>query len=101
MVANDRRGSGAAGHFRGNFGGNFRWAVGVTPGRSPLLMQKLAPKRYANPSDSNSRVLIRFRNLHYRINLSSRRGGTEGIAISVVADNDIYLGVGLAWDQAI
>jgi hypothetical protein len=64
-------------------------------------MQKLAPKRYANPSDSNSRVLIRFRNLHYRINLSSRRGGTEGIANSVVADNDIYLGVGLAWDQAI
>jgi hypothetical protein len=39
--------------------------------------------------------------LHYRINLSSRRGGTEGIANSVVADNDIYLGVGLAWDQAI
>jgi len=30
-VANDRWGSGAAGHFRGNFGGNFRCPVGVTP----------------------------------------------------------------------
>ncbi len=36
MVANDRRGSGAAGHFWGNFRGNFRCPIRVTPGLGVL-----------------------------------------------------------------
>jgi hypothetical protein len=42
MLASDRRGSGAAGHFRGNFGGNFRCPIGVTPGLAVLDAEILA-----------------------------------------------------------
>src|SRR5271165_1481235 len=51
MVANDRRGSGAAGHFRGNFGGNFRCSIGVTPVLM-RLMRKIAAKALSHNSHS-------------------------------------------------
>ena len=76
---------------------------GVTP-VVVLLMQKISAERYINLSDSHSRVLIRFRNLPYRIIIVTgiRRCETEGIVGSAVAaDNDIHLRIGLDWDQAI
>jgi len=70
MVANVRRGSGAAGHFRGNFGGNFRCPIGVTPGLGVLDAEILAE----NTSVGGSlQFLIRFRTLHYRISRRRHR----------------------------
>src|SRR5882757_8738881 len=48
MVANDRRGSGAPVHFRGNFRGNFRCSIGVTP-VVVLLMQKISAETLCKP----------------------------------------------------
>jgi hypothetical protein len=58
----------------------------LPPGGSAFDAKKLAPKRYANPSDSHSRVLIRFRNLHFRIIIviGIRCRGTKGIVGSAI-----------------
>jgi hypothetical protein len=72
MVANDRRGSGAAGHFRGNFGGNFRCSIGVTPGGSAFDAKNQRQNAMQTHPIRILGFLIRFRNLHYRINYRQR-----------------------------
>ena len=81
VVANDRRGSGAAGHFRGNFGGNSKWRIGVTPTERDSSLACAKTKGLLAPA-SLSTALIRFRmpnsNWHIASLVSSGELAIEG-----------------------
>src|ERR1700733_14106611 len=81
MVASDRRGSGAAGHFRGNFRGNSKWRIGVTPTERDSSLACAKTKCLLAPA-SLSTALIRFRmpnsNWHIASLVSSGELAIEG-----------------------
>jgi hypothetical protein len=60
MVANVRRGSGALGHFRGNFGGNWRCPNRVTPWNG-VLCRKGFGKNACNYAAQVLRIWVRVR----------------------------------------
>jgi hypothetical protein len=81
MVANDRRGSGASGHFGGNFGGNSKWRIGVTPTERDSSLACAKTTGLLAPA-SLSTALIRFRmpnsNWHIASLVSSGELAIEG-----------------------
>src|SRR5271165_5045706 len=72
---------GAAGHFRGNFGGNSKWRIGVTPTERDSSLACAKTKGLLAPA-SLSTALIRFRmpnsNWHIASLVSSGELAIEG-----------------------